>query len=1367
MSAKSLKNRLGIFVLYNELGFVGKYVYYLLNSIKPLVNQLDVVVNGNIDSEYLYELQNYCDHVFIRENVGFDIGGIREALIEYIGWDETNKYDEIITFNDTFYGPFISFEEIFSEMENRNLDFWGITAHFGGVLDYSTPLENNKIPTHIQSYFIVYNKNVFTSNAFKDFWEKLTLDHLKSFDDCVYNFEVIFTKYLSDNGFKWDTFVDSSYALPKDENSKTYNILIPDIVYLLKNKRLPILKRKYFTTPNILLLHYSIGNEMHDALEFISHNTNYNINLIWEDLLRKNDINAIKRTTCRNYILSSTLSEVNVNKKEEKVAVFIHLFYMDLLDIVYDYVNSIPENFDIYISTYPKENIELIQNKFKDLTNKRIEIRLAASKGRDLGTILVLFKDVVFNYKYICFIHDKKSNSANSFSTVGRSYMDLVWENLLGSKIYINNIISLFEKEPLLGFLSIPFPLHDGYENLIGNEWTTNFQNTVQLFSRFGLNVPINQSQPPFVCGSCFWCRPEAIKNLYLANLSYDDFVNEPMPVDGTISHALERIFPYVAQQNGFYSGIVMTENFAATYIEDLYAFKIEENHRKNNDLLCEDEKEKEIAIKYFKKRLPKPIYILLREDYKLARSVYHVKNLKIKMLEIKRRIKETYFPRGSRKWAIIKLGILFFKNPFQVVKRINNEGITNIIYDLKAKNVDGIINRIEYIQNGNTKNSSQIIIIPLNNKKEKKDYRVIEIPEEPSPVVSIIIPVYNQFNYTYACIKSIFLNSDNIPYEIIVADDCSNDLTRKIDEIIKGIKIIRNPQNLRFLLNCNNASKQAKGKYILFLNNDTQVQKNWLKSLVDLMENDQTIGMSGSKLVYPNETVQEAGGIIWKDGTGMNYGRGMNIYAPECNYIKDVDYISGASIIIRTSLWKNIGGFDESFCPAYYEDTDLAFSVRKAGFRVVYQPKSNVVHFEGISNGKDTSNGQKSFQLVNHDKFCAKWGTVLTNEQLSQNELFVARDRSKNRKTLLMIDRFVPTFDRDAGSRSIHDYLKFFVSQGYNVKFLGDDYNNREPYTTELEQEGIEILYGDYYRLNWKKWVLDNQKYIDYVFMNRAYITNKYIDFMRQNTHAKLIFYGHDLNFMRLERESEITHNSAVFSEAQISRKMELSIIKKADVSYYPSDKEEAILHQIDPSLHVQTIPLFLFTDLVDQNYDFNKRKDIIFVGGFAHKPNADAMVWFLNEVFPIILQSIPDMKIHIVGSDIPSNILLMKSENVLIEGFLQDDELEGLYKKCRLNVVPLRYGAGMKGKIVQSLSCKLPVVTTSIGAEGFSAAEGILQIGDTNIEFANKVIKIYTDENKLIQISNAGYDFVKNNFSYQNAVNILSSVFDFSKDK
>ena len=305
-----------------------------------------------------------------------------------------------------------------------------------------------------------------------------------------------------------------------------------------------------------------------------------------------------------------------------------------------------------------------------------------------------------------------------------------------------------------------------------------------------------------------------------------------------------------------------------------------------------------------------------------------------------------------------------------------------------------------------------------------------------------------------------------------------------KLEFYIKNIIILHNEKQYNFLINCNIASKVAKGKYILFLNNDTKVNKEWLYYLVKLIESDDKIGMVGSKLIYPNGILQEAGGIVFNDGSCSNFGKWQNADLPEYNYVKEVDYISGASIIIRKSIWNDIGGFDERFSPAYYEDTDLAFEMRKHGYKVMYQPKSVVIHFEGISNGKNVKYGIKRYQEINKYKFIKKWRKELKNQE-NRNNTFISRDRGYNKNRILVIDKYVPNFEKSAGERCTFMYMNLFKEIGFQITLIGNDFKKSEPYTSILQQNGIEIIYGNITHNDIENWLINNLRYFKYVYLH------------------------------------------------------------------------------------------------------------------------------------------------------------------------------------------------------------------------------------------------------------------------------------------
>ncbi|MBQ6436672.1 glycosyltransferase, partial [bacterium] len=654
----------------------------------------------------------------------------------------------------------------------------------------------------------------------------------------------------------------------------------------------------------------------------------------------------------------------------------------------------------------------------------------------------------------------------------------------------------------------------------------------------------------------------------------------------------------------------------------------------------------------------------------------------------------------------------------------------------------------------------SEYDIAPLSPTAQKLfAYKPLSFHHSAQPLVSIIIPVYNQFNYTYNCLAAILRHTENIDYEVIIADDCSTDNTVNIGKIVSGIQVVTTPENMRFLKNCNYAAKQARGKYIFFLNNDTQVQAGWLSELLRLIENDDTIGMVGSKLIYPTGQLQEAGGIVWDDASAWNFGQKQDPHLPEFNYVKECDYISGAAIMIRHSLWQDIGGFDETFTPAYYEDVDLAMAVRARGKRVILQPLSIVIHFEGVSNGTDVTAGVKKYQVDNQKKFFDKWQTVLLKEHFpNAQEVLLARDRSRFKKHILVVDHYVPHYDQDAGGRCIYMYLRLFVEMGLQVTFIGDNFYKHEPYTTHLEQLGIEVLYGNYYHDHYETWLQENLKYYDYVYLLRPHIASKYMDIVKEYSNAKVFYFAVDLAHIRLQREFELTGDQKKLEEAKHWREVELKLFSQADVGHVVGSYEQGVLKKIYPEKPIRNIPLYIYEQLPQNiNRDFASRHDLLFVGGFKHQPNVDAVLWFAHKIFPAILAKYPKMIWHVVGNNVPEEIKSLASEHVIIEGRLSDEELGNLYRTCRLAVVPLRFGAGVKGKVVESAYYQIPLVTTSIGAEGLDATMGNMVVVDDEKKIAETINNLYTDFNQLSQMSQAGKTYIEKYFTKPQALKVL----------
>lgn len=631
-------------------------------------------------------------------------------------------------------------------------------------------------------------------------------------------------------------------------------------------------------------------------------------------------------------------------------------------------------------------------------------------------------------------------------------------------------------------------------------------------------------------------------------------------------------------------------------------------------------------------------------------------------------------------------------------------------------------------------------------------EFARIEFIREEHPKVSVIIPAFNQWVHTYRCLKSIQQTMAGVACEVILADDGSTDTTVQAEELLIGIDILRDGKNRGFLRNCNWAAGRARARYLYFLNNDTELQPGAIQALVSVLDRDPAAGMVGSKLIFPDGRIQEAGGIIWADATGWNFGRGQDASLPAFNYVKEVDYVSGASFMIRRDLWNEIGGFDDQYVPAYCEDSDLAFEVRKRGFKVVYQPLSVVVHFEGVSHGTNVSQRTKAHQISNTGILKEKWADVLAKHFPNGTNIFQARDRSAGRKSILIIDHYVPHFDRDAGSRTIWSFVQAFLKMGMNVKFMGDNFYPHQPYTEILQQAGVEVLTGPWFADHWPEWLAENGRWLDYVFLSRPHIAPKYLRAVRAHTKARIFYYVHDLHYLRELQLAGLQNDPSLKVRAEKGKTEEQRLMNRMDAIFSCSDIEVGIIRGLCPAVDVLYVPPYSVD--VDPEWEFNtsERNGILFVGGFSHPPNGDGVLWFVGEIWPAVQKQLPGVVFNIAGSGPPREILALASDDVKVLGFVSDERLTELYRTSRLVVIPLRYGAGVKGKTVEAMAHGVPVVSTEWGVEGMPGVEEILDPVQHRVPLAEAIICLYNDDFRLREISKRERTYVARHFTLEN---------------
>lgn len=564
--------RLAIYFFYDKRGIVDRYVPYFLEKLKAEVSEIFLVCNGLLSEEGRLTLENYGT-VMVRENKGFDVWAYKTAL-EHYGWERLREYDEVIMLNNTILGPVYPFSETFGKMDRQDVDFWGITEYFkydGDPFGYSP---YGYLPDHIQSHWIACRRSLVESRDFQEYWENMPM--IEDYAQAVGRHESIFTKTFADKGFRWAVSAG-------DESLRDYSgyplMMCPK--KLITEYRCPIFKKRSFFHMESDFLRNTTGEQTSELYEYLRDYTGYPVDHIWETILKDYDQYDIVKNMNLTYILPTGQYKEAAFEKEcgrKKLALVMHLYFPDLLDQSYHYASAMPEEADVYLTTDTAEKKRLIEERFADLPCRKLEVRLIENRGRDVSSLLVGVKDVIGDYDLVCFAHDKKTAQVKP-GTVGASFAYKCFENTLSNKAYVANIIQTFADNPRLGILSPPEPNHSNLFLTIGTEWGRNYAVTKKLADDLKLTVPVREQAAPVApYGTMFWFRPAAMKPLYDKDWKYEDFPPEPNQTDGTLLHAIERIYPYVVQQAGYYPAVVMTDKFAAIEYNNLHYYLKEYN---------------------------------------------------------------------------------------------------------------------------------------------------------------------------------------------------------------------------------------------------------------------------------------------------------------------------------------------------------------------------------------------------------------------------------------------------------------------------------------------------------------------------------------------------------------------------------------------------------------------------------------------------------------------------------------------------------------------------------------------------------------------------------------------------------------------
>ena len=559
--------RIGIYFFYDAQGIADEYIFYFLDDICKNLNELYIVCNGTVNENDRRRMLQHTPHVIIRPNQGLDVGAYCQ-IMESIGYEKLAQYDELILMNSTMFGPLYSFKEMFETMAERDLDFWGITSHGRAK---KNPRE--ELPAHIQSHFIVVRKTVLQSPEFERYWRGLP--EIKSYEDSVNFHEVVFTQHFEALGFHWAT-----YTKTEELAGVSPNPIITMPRALVQHYRCPIVKRRSFFQNYCNLLHDTNGNPGREVFDYIQGHLDYPVELIWENLLRTCNHTDLRRCLQLNYILPEHF-EMPTAAPVLRAALWLHIYYLDLAEECCRYAESMPAEADVLITTDTQDKKRQIEMIFSRLKNQRIMVILVENRGRDNSALLVGCAPYLNQYDVVCFAHDKKIRQL-PYEIQGKTFSERCFQNTLKSAPFVKNVLRTFAENPRLGLLCPPPPNTSAYYNTIGiSDWGPNYENTKALYDWLGLTVPISREIDPVApFGSVFWFRTAALKLLFDYGWNYEDFPAEPVDFDGSLLHAIERIYPYVAQQAGYYSGWLLSSGFAAMELTNYHYMLRELNRR-------------------------------------------------------------------------------------------------------------------------------------------------------------------------------------------------------------------------------------------------------------------------------------------------------------------------------------------------------------------------------------------------------------------------------------------------------------------------------------------------------------------------------------------------------------------------------------------------------------------------------------------------------------------------------------------------------------------------------------------------------------------------------------------------------------------
>lgn len=601
------------------------------------------------------------------------------------------------------------------------------------------------------------------------------------------------------------------------------------------------------------------------------------------------------------------------------------------------------------------------------------------------------------------------------------------------------------------------------------------------------------------------------------------------------------------------------------------------------------------------------------------------------------------------------------------------------------------------------------------------------------TPLVSIVIVLFNRAELTLACIRSLLGSS--IACEIIVIDNCSNDQTAALFNKIRGVHYRRNTENVHFLRACNQGAKIASGQYLLLLNSDTEVFPGAIEAAVQRLASDPSIGCVGGRLILPDGRLQEAGCFVWQEATCEGYGRGDQPNDGAYLFARPVDYCSGAFMLTPLDLWNRLGGFDDAFAPAYYEEVDYCFRVWRSGRSVFYEPQAMINHYEFGSSRADTP--PTELMLRNQKLFANRHRDSLASRPPAHSRATVSM-RSPSlctRKMVLICDERLPHVKTGAGYPRANRLVRTLVSLGYQVTLY--PMTDPPPQETLLDvyrdiPVDVEVLIGEHYgSANLTKLLQERKGLYTTILVSRPTTMKEIRPILRRSPELfsgmHLIYDAEAIFTLRQLRERRIAGTEPSEAEAERLISKELSLCTGFHTVLSVSQEEASHFQRYGMKSVVvgHAVPELVSTAA------WESRNDFLFVGAIQGDggPNFEAVIWFLNEVWPQLMKLLPSSRFVVAGQNLSHRLTRTPlPERVLVTGAL--DSLDSVYDSARVFVAPTQASAGIPLKVVEAAGRGIPVVCTSLLAGQLRWHDGQeLSVADTGNDFVNKCHHLFTN--------------------------------------